>query len=312
MPGTIFIFFDGIGIGRRDKSNPFLASGAEYLPLYEDGPTLPDGTPIKAIDACLGVDGMPMSATGQTTLFTGVNMPRLLNAHRDSYPDHTMRRVIREYNLMTRLRKYCRKTRFLNAYPFMAHFFTPENVRLNTEGEFYFSPAFPLRFRNSLSVTTCMMVSNCMTPYNEKDIIRERAIFHDFTNEAVLREHTGLPVFSPEKAAEIIYKTSRDYDFLLYEYFRTDMYGHGFERNECVTLIQQLNRLLSRLVYLLDQEKDNLIITSDHGNLEDTETQLHTENPVPLITWGKNGDELRERIDNLADVTPAIERLLER
>jgi bisphosphoglycerate-independent phosphoglycerate mutase (AlkP superfamily) len=56
----------------------------------------------------------------------------------------------------------------------------------------------------------------------------------------------------------------------------------------------------------MDREKDTILITSDHGNLEDSTTQLHTNNLVPLLTWGYKSEELRSKIESLADVRPAM------
>ncbi len=306
MAKLIFIFFDGVGIGKAAGTNPFYAAHTDYLPFYETGCILPDHTPIKAIDALLGVEGMPMSATGQTTLFTGVNVPSLLNAHRDSYPDRIMRKIIKERSIFTILRKQGRNPRFLNVFPGSYYLYTPENIHIRDDGEFYYSPLFHERIRRSLSATTCMMIANKMRPFGEQDIVKERALFHDFTNQSLDGNFPQLPRFSPEKAAEIIYKVSRDYDFLLYEYFQTDFYGHGFDLPEAIDLVGQLNRLVKHLLALLDKGSDTLLITSDHGNLEDTTTQLHTFNPVPLVSWGYQSEALRERIENLADVQPAI------
>lgn len=72
----------------------------------------------------------------------------------------------------------------------------------------------------------------------------------------------------------------------------------------------ELNRLVKRLISLLNKEEDTLLITSDHGNLEDSTTQLHTTNPVPLIAWGRKSDELRHNIKKLIDVTPTIVNFL--
>ncbi len=343
MPRLIFIFLDGVGIGRPTTANPFYAAGADYLPFYykprnknivnrnhpvfspgvpennggeeenpdlttlEDfTPDLPDNTPVKTIDARLEVEGMPMSATGQTALFTGINMPRLLNEHRDSYPDKDMRRVIRTNNIFTRLKRKRINVRFLNAYPKCAHLFTPEHIGIRDDGEFYFSAAFQPNFRNALSVTTCMMLSSYMKPFSEKDIIMERSLYHDFSNQSLRNGDNMYPLFSPEKAAEVIFNTSRRHQFLLYEFFQTDMYGHGFELEECIQLVRQLNRMVKRLVSLMDPEKDTLMITSDHGNLEESCTPLHTTNPVPLLAWGRRSHVLREKIDSLVDVTPAV------
>jgi hypothetical protein len=306
MSKLIFIFLDGVGIGVAAKTNPFYASGVDYLCFYENGLSLPDGTPIKAIDARLGVDGMPMSATGQTSLFTGVNAPWLYNQHKDSYPDRSMRKIIKENNIFSRLKRNRLSAQFLNAYPESAHFFTPEHVRIMGDGEFQFSAAFKPHSRNSLSVTTCMLISSFMIPFSEKDILKEKALYHDYSNQSLIERGLNLPVFSPEKAAEIIFKTSRDYDLLLYEFFQTDLFGHGFEMAPCVELIRNLNRLVKQLIALLDRERDTLLITSDHGNLEDILTPLHTLNPVPLLTWGHKSHELREKIKNLCDVTPVV------
>jgi 2,3-bisphosphoglycerate-independent phosphoglycerate mutase len=306
MKKLIFIFFDGVGIGKSDRTNPFFAASTDYLPFFENGCFLPDQTPIKAIDAQLGVSGMPMSATGQTTLFTGINVPALLNEHRDSYPDQFMRKIIKEKSIFSILRKKKLNPRFLNVFPGSAHLYTPENIHIRDDGEFYYSPIFKNRIRRSLSATTCMMISNYMRPFSEQDILKEQALFHDFSNQSLNGEFPQLPDFSPEKAAEIIYNASRNYDLLLYEYFQTDFYGHGFDMEDCINLIQQLNRLVKHLISLLDKEKDTILITSDHGNLEDSTTQLHTNNFVPLLTWGYQSNELRDKIESLADVRPAI------
>lgn len=306
MAKLIFIFLDGVGIGLASKTNPFFAAGADYLCFYENGLMLPDGTPIKAIDARLGVEGMPMSATGQASLFTGVNIPRIFNQHKDSYPDRLMRKIIKENNMFTRLKKHRLKVQFLNAYPGCAHLFSPEHARILDDGEFQFSTAFKSQSRNSLSVTTCMLLSSFTKPFDEKDILKERALYHDYSNRALLERGFKLPVFSPEKAAEIMFNTAQDYDLLLYEFFQTDMYGHGFELDQCVELILNLNRLVKRLISCLDREKHTLLITSDHGNLEDMLTPLHTLNAIPLITWGHKSHELRENIKNLSEVTPAV------
>ncbi len=306
MPKLIFIFLDGVGIGRASKTNPFFAADVDYLCFYENGLALPDKTPITTIDARLGIEGIPMSATGQTSLFTGINMPRILNEHKDSYPDKLMRKVIKENNIFSRLKKERFNVQFLNAYPDCSHFYTSAHVRIGDDGELRFSSAFQYQFRSTLSVTTCMMLSSHMLPFSEKDILRERALYHDFSNESLIQKGSHLPRFTPEKAAEIIFNTSRNYDMVLYEFFQTDMFGHGFEIDECIDLIRKLNRLVKRLISFLNKEEDTLLITSDHGNLEDTTTQFHTTNPVPLIAWGRKSDELRDNIKKLIDVTPVI------
>jgi hypothetical protein len=306
MAKLIFLFLDGVGIGKAGPTNPFFAAQAAFLPFYEGGCTLPDQTPVKPIDAQLGVAGMPMSATGQTSLFTGTNLPALLGEHRESYPDRAMREVIKEKNLFSLLRKHHKKPRFLNVFPGSHSIFTPEHIYIRSSGEFYQSPTFLAYYKRPLSVTTCMMIANHMSPFGKEDIKRERALYHDFSNLSLKDADPDLPCFEPEQAAEIIYRTSRDYDLLLYEYFQTDLFGHGFGSDDCLELVAELDRLVGRLISLLDGERDTLLLTSDHGNLEDLDTPMHTGNPVPLLAWGHGAESLRRRIDSLADVNAGV------
>lgn len=317
----VFIFLDGVGIGDAAESNPMFAAGADFLPFYTGNGGLPDGTPVKSIDPLLGVDGMPQSATGQTSLYTGENVPEMLQEHKGSYPNRQMRKLIKEKNILLGLREKGLDAAFINAYPYYAHLFTDKFVSIGEDGSFHFSDGFPHLFKRRLSVTTCMMIANGLVPFGEKEIMEEKTIYQDYSNVSLLRQveaakragkfpvdvkDVKLPLFTPEKAAEILHNVSREHDFILYEYFQTDIYAHRSSFEERVRLIRELNRLMGKLVSLLDKEEDTLLVTSDHGNIEDGTTRAHTRNPVPLVVWGKGGAQLRAGIDSLVDVTPAI------
>jgi 2,3-bisphosphoglycerate-independent phosphoglycerate mutase len=49
-----------------------------------------------------------------------------------------------------------------------------------------------------------------------------------------------------------------------------------------------------------------VLLTSDHGNLEDATTRRHTTNPVPLLVWGGNARETAAAVSRLDEVAPAI------
>lgn len=302
----IFVFLDGVGMGRPDATNPFYVSRSRYLPFYDRNPGWPDHTPVKSIDPLFGIPGLPQSATGQTTLFTGKAIPRILNKHQGSYPNKALRKIIREANILSRLKKRKLRAHFINAYPVFAPFFTPRHVHIGREGELRFSDRFPEPYKKRLSVTSCMMISSGQVPYDEKDVLGGESIFQDYSNRSLKKRGLVLPEFSPEKAAGILAKKSREFDFMLYEYFQTDLYAHRKSFSQCLELIKKLNRLIRELVSLLDKRTDCLLITSDHGNLEDSTIQNHTLNPVPLILWGNHLDGLRDRINTIADVSPAI------
>ncbi len=302
----IFIFLDGVGMGKADDTNPFFAAQSTYLPFYGEKVTLPDGTPVKPIDALLGVDGMPQSATGQTTLFTGRNIPALLGEHKGSYPNKVMRKIIKEENVFKKLAKADINARYINAYPQHSHLFSSPNAVLDDDGEFHFSEEFPRLFKRRISVTSCMLLANRTIPFDVPDVIAKRSIFQEFTNRYLIEKGLDIAEYSPVDAAETIYNASREYDFILYEYFQTDYYAHRHSFAECVELIRNLDRLFAHLLSLLDSNTDTLLVTSDHGNLEDHPDRMHSRNPVPLLVWGQGAATLRNNINSLVDVTPAI------
>lgn len=306
MPRVIFIFLDGVGIGDCSAHNPFYLCRPGYLPFFSGNQGWPDKTPVKPIDPLLGVAGFPQSATGQTTLYTGVSIPGMINMHRGSYPDKVMRKIIKNHSLLFQLKKKSVPAAFINAYPVYTRLFTSEHIRILNDGRMHFSNEFPELFKKRISVTTCMLVSAGQQPFGETDIIKEKTIYQDYTNRSLRERGLTLPEFSPEKAAKIIYKKSREYAFILYEYFQTDVYGHRKSMVERIDLIEKLNRLLKALVSRLDRETDTLVITSDHGNLEDGSTRGHTLNPVPLITWGRESGHIRKKIESIDQITPAI------
>jgi phosphopentomutase len=78
----------------------------------------------------------------------------------------------------------------------------------------------------------------------------------------------------------------------------------------------QLERFDSVLKGLLETgfaEDGIILLTSDHGNMEDLSTRRHTAANVPLLLFG---DKIRRRefqkgIHDLTGIAPAISRILE-
>lgn len=302
----IFIFIDGVGIGKSNGDNPFVSADPGILRLWEGSVYDNNGITLKPIDPLLGIPGIPQSATGQTTIFTGINIPGLLSKHIGSFPNKLMRKVIREENLLLKLDNSGKKVKFVNAYPHHSEIFSNSHINIDDEGNLVFSDEFPEKFKRRISVTSSILISNNMIPFDTKDIKKKKSLYQDYSNKSLLRYGLDLPVFTPEDAAGVLYNTSSDYDLILYEFFQSDIYGHRKNKTEQVELISGLDTLLSTLISLLNPEEDTLLITSDHGNLEDSSGKSHTLNPVPLITWGRGSSELSKNIDDLSDVTPEI------
>lgn len=306
MERLIFIFIDGCGVGAADEGNPFFLADSRNLPFWRGAMALADGTPLKAIDATLGIAGAPQSASGQTALFCGATAAELAHRHRNGYPDRALRQVILEKNLLSRLAGKGVAARFLNAYPAHEELFTSRHVRILPDGRLWFSAAFPERFKRMVSVTSCMLLASGQTPFGADDIRAGQALYQDYSNRQLIEKGLSVPEFSPLQAARVIHGAARRFAFILYEYFQTDLYAHRRPLEECVALVRDLDALVGKLLSLLDGRNDTLFLTSDHGNLEDFHRRGHSRNPVPLLAWGRHGARLRERIDSLSDVAPAI------
>ena len=87
---ALLFFIDGLGIGTRGPHNP-LDGLREAAPLAifqdEEAEIIHDGKLVRT-DAKLGVEGRPQSASGQTTILTGVNA-RLLWVITNRIPNST-------------------------------------------------------------------------------------------------------------------------------------------------------------------------------------------------------------------------------
>ena len=71
-------------------------------------------------------------------------------------------------------------------------------------------------------------------------------------------------------------------------------------------VLRVYDRFLSALVRYAEAAGLTLVMTSDHGNIEEIGVRGHTRNPVPFIVYGPREKFLRERVKSLVDVTPAL------
>lgn len=304
--GFILFFIDGIGIGEASDNNPFFLAEPDILRLWDGAGLKIKGLKIKPIDPLLGIPGIPQSATGQTTIFTGINMPALLNKHHGSFPNRQMREIIKRENLLLKLKNIGVNGRFINTYPMHSDLFSELNIKISRTGEMMFSDKFPAIFKRRISVTSSIIIANGEKPFDVEDMKKKRSLYQDYSNQSLIKHGLDLPVYSPEEAGEIIGSVSKNYDLILYEYFQTDIYAHRKSLEQKLELIKNLDLLILRLISQLNEQTDTLLIVSDHGNLEDASAKNHTLNQVPLILWGKGQKELINGINNISDITPSI------
>src|SRR5450432_3676595 len=100
-PSVLLFFIDGLGIGARGPFNPFDGlEDAAPLAVFqnEDRETIFDGIVVET-DACLGVAGRPQSASGQTTILTGINAAAAVGYHKQGFPNAALLEIIREHSI---------------------------------------------------------------------------------------------------------------------------------------------------------------------------------------------------------------------
>lgn len=291
----ILIFVDGLGLGDQDlKRNPCAQDGLKILACFENDngaiSTASSGILIPT-EATLGVEGLPQSATGQTTLLTGVNCSKLLGRHLQGYPNERLRTVLRERSLLKQVKDMGFRPAFINTYR-----------------PLFFSLKEKTKWR--LSTTTVANLSADLPFFQIEDLCHRRSIYHDFTNESLIRRGFNVPSFSAEDAAQILARVSEDYDLVLYEYFLTDRAGHSQEMERAHRELIKLERFLSAFLREVNLNESFIILTSDHGNIEDLSVKTHTRNRVMTLLWGHGAEEIEASIQTLEDVTPAILRML--
>jgi bisphosphoglycerate-independent phosphoglycerate mutase (AlkP superfamily) len=94
----------------------------------------------------------------------------------------------------------------------------------------------------------------------------------------------------------------------MYEHFLTDLAGHAQDMANAVEVLENLEGFLDALLMHVDHSKNLVLLTSDHGNLEDLSVKTHTRNPVPTLLWGTGAAAAASGIRNLSDIAPAILR----
>ncbi len=298
MPITILIFIDGLGWGAPDAAtNPQHAYGGDVFRLPGPAPAIDAPAPafgggwVRAIDAVLGVPGIPQSATGQTTLLSGVNSQAAIGKHLTGFPNEQLRAILLEHSVLRTLTKRGVPARFLNA-------FRPRFWELSREKQL------------TLSATTVANLAADLPFFTMDDIAAGRSIYQDFTNADLIHRGFDLQPFTADQAGRILGRAARAGGFTLYEYFLSDKAGHT---GDAAVIAGELAKLDAFVRAVLDELRDELahgdvqvLLTSDHGNLEDATTRRHTTNPVPLLVWGAQARETASAITRLDQVTPAI------
>ena len=283
---VIMIMLDGFGVPADGWDNSIYSQycSNQFVELFKNY--------SKPVDACLGVDGLPQSATGQTALFTGYNGADIMGEHMPGFPGPLLRDAIRDRNIFSSLEKANYTVTFANAY-----------VRYSI------AELRKTRFR---SVTTIMTEGIFGAIRRKADLIDHYAVYHDITRRSLQDGDIGFgrqkfkmeppipELITPEQGARDLMRVAKPYDFTLFEYFMTDKAGHAKDHK----LVEEVLGDIDRFICTLQNEMCDdtiIVLCSDHGNIEDLTTSRHTDNPVPLLVYGKNAPDYIP-VESITDV----------
>jgi hypothetical protein len=297
----LFIFLDGIGLGKKDpETNPFARARMPHLNyLLEGRALLRDAAPfhgerasLVAVDPAVGVVGLPQSATGQAILLTGINIPAALGYHYGPKPNPEVAAYLKEATLFARFVKEGRRAALLNAYP-------PRYFDGIDSGKRLYS-SIPLA------------VINAGLPlFRHDDLFAGRALSADFTGEGwrTMLGFTEAPVMDAPHAGRRLGTLAKEYDFALFEYWASDYAGHKQQMDHAIDLMETFDEVLAGLTETWDDD-GLILVTSDHGNMEDISTRRHTAADVPALLIGSKArrDEFTRNLKDLTDIAPAIWR----
>ena len=241
---------------------------------------------LLGLDATLGVAGTPQSATGQATLFTGENAAALVGRHINRYPNAELKELLRDKGVFSQLIDAGLKPTFANAY--RPEFFNDLGRGLT----------------RSYSCSTWLTYFAGLPFRTLEQLGQGRALYMDITHHYLDRMGYPAEIIEPEGAAWRLLDLSRDHEFTLFEYFLSDVAGHLAEKQQAGEVVAVLDRFLGHLLETADYEDTMLIITSDHGNLEDISHRDHTLNNVPALILGPS--EIIEKAERLKDIAGIV------
>ncbi|MCC7118512.1 MAG: alkaline phosphatase family protein [Anaerolineales bacterium] len=300
----LFLFLDGIGLGANDPQiNPFVRARTPHLDsllgnqklIQSSAPFQSEEVTLLAVDPNLGVKGLPQSATGQAVLLTGINVPKELGYHYGPKPNPETAQYLEADTLFHKVFQAHKKAALLNAYP-------PGYFDGIESGKRLYS-SIPLAFTNAGGAL-----------FTHEDYYAGRALSADFTGQGwrTFLNFPDAPVYDPYSAGVKLAELAMDYDFAFFEYWASDYAGHKQDMEAAVNQLENFDEMLAGLRSAWRGTEGLILLTSDHGNMEDLSTRKHTSASVPLLLIGeKTAREKFGQVSQLTEIAPRIADLLE-
>ncbi|MCP4420937.1 MAG: hypothetical protein GY805_30370 [Chloroflexi bacterium] len=299
----VHIFFlDGVGLGGADPDvNPFITANLPHFSslLGEDWylsrqPIHRQRVSLVPTDANLGMPRKPQSATGQATILTGRNVPQLVGEHYGPKPNPAVAAVIAEGSLFEEVVTAGGQAALMTPYP-----------------QGYFDAV--ARGKRLLSAVPLAATKAGLSLMTADDLQNGRAVSPGFTGQG-WHDHLGysdIPLLTLDEAGRKIAHIASGYQFSFFEHWPSDRAGHRGTLAAAITHLEMIDEVLGGLLATWDEQNGLLIITSDHGNIEEKNQRQHTRNPVPTLLFGSDHAHLAAQIHDLRDIAKVTRTFLD-
>jgi 2,3-bisphosphoglycerate-independent phosphoglycerate mutase len=299
---ALLVFVDGVGLGEDDAQRNALAADWPALgALLAGGRAVRAATPLHApsaslvaLDATLGMPGLPQSGTGQAALLTGLDAVALHGRHFGPWVPTRLRPLVECRSLLATARVAGRSVAFANAYP--------EEVLAARDGA---RPPPFLRAGPPLAALGAGVLDRHTAALERGD-----AVASEITNEAWRRYlgRSGVPDVDAATAGRNLARIAAAHAVTLFAHYATDTAGH---RRDLAAARRATARVDAFLAGLFEHLGDGtlVVVASDHGNLEDC-TAGHTRNPALGLLAGPGHTEAARSMTRITDVAPTLLRAL--
>jgi hypothetical protein len=245
---------------------------------------------FRRLDATLGFPGLPQSATGQSSILTGRNAARVMNGHYGPWPGPTLQRMLLAGNLFQEFQAAGRATLLANAYPprYLGAL-AGRRLRVN-------APAFAAQAAGGTLQDLAAYKAG-------------QAVSADLTGRYFNSLDAAAPLLSPAESGALLVRLAASRHFTFFDFWLSDEKGHRGSFREAVQLVTLLDEFLGSILTAAAQIPGlSVVITSDHGNLEDKSVRTHTRSRVPLIVTGPAAI-LFGGVHELTGIAPAVRQL---
>ncbi len=278
------LFTDGVGIGARDPAVNPLCTGEYLLSQFDDGSgtKLPPGVTRFITDTTFGVEGRPQSASNQTAIFTASPAPLRIGRHVLGYPNAELAELLAQESIVKRVVAAGRTATFANAYPvdYLDALKLPHRA-----GPSPSEVAIPAKYLRRLkaSASQLAMAAGGVELRTFDDARAGSGLTHDIDGAVAARRGVSVPRHTARSAAQVFWSLAAD--FTLFEHYLADEAGHAKDFEAATHALSTFDAF-AREVIAQRPDDAQVLICSDHGNVEDLSVRNHTRNPVAVLSVG--------------------------